>query len=552
MPTNRDAAELFRSIADILDVLGERFKPEAYRRAARSIESLTEDLSAVAARNELRTIPGIGEAIEEKIREYLTTGHLAYYERLEKEVPPGIRDLLRVPGLGPKTARRFWLELGVEGPAELSDAIAKGRLEGVKGFGPKKVEQIRAALASAAGPSAGERLPIEVAYPVAHRLVAGLRAAGGLERIELAGSFRRCRETVGDLDLLVTSSEPERVFDAFSRLPEIREVRLRGGTKETVVLTQGLQVDLRVVEPAAFGAAWVYFTGSKDHNVHLRSLARDRGLKINEYGVFRGEERVGGRTEEEVYASLDLAWIPPEIREDRGEIDAAARGPISPLVAADDLHGDLHCHLAPDASAPDVDRLLAAARTRRLEYLGVVVAGIADDGTRWTLPSAALARLESAAGSGLAIGRAEEVGPNDAPSPRGGARAEVRVDYQIVRPTRSAPGPPTAAAPATHLAIAAHVGGEEATRRWIPWARTARTGLEVGPGPERVDSTGARGAREAGVSLHVPTGVGRPDDDPLGAVALGLARRSGAGPKHVRNALRARDVTGAWPHPKRA
>ena len=323
MPSNAEAAEIFRNIADLLDVLGEKFKPEAYRRAARSIETLPEDLGKFAARDELRTIPGVGEAIAEKIREYLATGRVSYFERLQHEVPPGLVDLMHLPGLGPKTARRFWTDLGIEGPAELEGAIAQGRLDSVKGFGPKKIDQIRSALAQArTAPSSSARAPIESVYPVAERIVRVLRERARTDTVEVAGSFRRRRETVGDLDILVTSEEPERVFDAFSALPEVREVRLRGGTKETVVLTNGLQVDLRVVEPVAFGAALQYFTGSKDHNVHLRSIARDRGLKINEYGVFRGEERVGGRTEEEVYETLGLPWIPPELaggpRRDRG------------------------------------------------------------------------------------------------------------------------------------------------------------------------------------------------------------------------------------------
>jgi len=528
MPTNREAAELFRSIADILDVLGERFKPEAYRRASRSIESLTEDLADVAARNELGTIPGVGDAIAEKIREYLSTGRLDYYERLQKEVPPGILELLRVPGLGPKTARRFWLELGVEGPKELADAIDAGRLTGVKGFGPKKVEQIRTALATAAGPSVGARLSIETAYPIAQRLVAGLRAAGGVEAIELAGSFRRCRETVGDLDILVTSAEPERVFDAFSHLPEVKEVRLRGGTKETVVLTHGLQVDLRVVEPAAFGAAWLYFTGSKDHNVHLRSLARDRGLKINEYGIFRGEERVGGRTESEVYTALDLAWIPPELREDRGEIDAAAKGPLPALVERGDLVGELHCHLPIDAGARDVDRVVAAARARKLRYLGFVVASEAADGRRTTLSPGAAERIGSVRAPGLSILRAVEAGPSGPPADW----SVLRSDYEIVRPLAATPEP-VAGSRAT---VIAHVGGDAATRRWVTAARAIGAAIEVGPGEDRLDSTGARTARDAGVALLVPTGVERPEDDPTGPLALGFARRAGAGPSDVRNA----------------
>jgi DNA polymerase (family X) len=543
MPTNQEVAELFHEVADILDVLGERFKPEAYRRAARSIESLTEELAQVAARNELRTIPGVGDAIEEKIREYLRTGHIHYYDDLQKQVPPGILDLLRVPGLGPKTARRFWLELGVEGPAELSDAIQQGRLDGVKGFGPKKIEQIRAALVVAKGGPSGVRMPIEAAYPIAQRLATELRAGGAAEKVELAGSFRRCRETVGDLDVLVTSEDPEKVFDAFSRLPEVKSVMLRGGTKESVVLTQGLQVDLRVVEPAAFGAAWVYFTGSKDHNVRLRTMAQERGLKVNEYGVFRGETRVGGRTEEEVYAALDLAWIPPELREDRGEIDAAAQGALPRLLERGDLVGELHCHLPPGADPRDVDRLIAAARARKLAYLGLVVASVAADGSRSVVPSAVLDRLDSARSPGLAIGRAVEVGPDGLPPDW----APLRCDYTIVRPTSTLPGPPPGpAAGRPRAAVVAHVGGEEPGRRWVAWARSAHAAVEVGPGTERLDSTGARSARESGVALVVPTGIDRPGDDPTSAVALGFARRAGAGPRDVRNAASARDVTRGW------
>jgi DNA polymerase (family 10) len=548
MATNADAAELFRGIADVLDVLGERFKPEAYRRAARSIESLTEGLAEVAARGDLRTIPGVGDAIEEKIREYLGTGHIEYYEKLQKEVPPGILTLLRIPGLGPKTARRFWLELGVEGPAELADAIEKHRLDGVKGFGPKKIEQIRVALAAAQGSAPAARLPIEVATEIAHRLVSGLRAAGGVEQIELAGSFRRCRETVGDLDILVTSADPERVFDAFSRLPDIGEVKLRGGTKETVVLRGGLQVDLRVVEPAAFGAAWQYFTGSKDHNVRLRSLARDRGLKINEYGVFRGDERIGGRTEEEVYGTLQLAWIPPELREDRGEIDAAAKGPLPPLVERTDLVGELHAHLPPDAGARDVDRLVVAAHERKLTYLGLVVAQVGPDGSRTSLTAAALDRLDSVKPAGITIGRAVEVGTDGVPV----EWSKLPHDYVIVRATTVKGEPPPTSRARFGAALVAHVGGEESGRRWVAWARSQGAAVEVGPGADRLDSTGARTARESKVPLVVPTGVDRPDDDATSTVALGFARRAGAGAGDVRNAASAAQVTAAWSTPRRA
>ncbi|EQD68226.1 phosphotransferase domain-containing protein, partial [mine drainage metagenome] len=381
MPTNAEAAETFRAIADLLDVLGERFKPEAYRRAARSIDTLTEDLAAVAARNELRSIPGVGDAIEAKLREFLATGRIDYLERLRREVPPGVAEILHLPGLGPKTARRFWTDLGVEGPAELRAALDAGRLDGQKGFGPKKIAQIRAALDAAAGGPPSARLPIEEAYPIAHRIVRALREGAGADRVEIAGSFRRGRETVGDLDVLVASRDPERAFDVFSTLPDIREVRLRGGTKETAILARGLQVDLRVVDPSSFGAALQYFTGSKEHNVIVRTRARDAGLRVNEYGVFRGETRIAGATEEEVYAALGLAWIPPELREGRGEVDAATAGPLPALVTADDLRGDLHVHLEAAADAAAVERLLEEARRRGLAYLGLVAEGVtAPDG----------------------------------------------------------------------------------------------------------------------------------------------------------------------------
>ena len=537
-PSNAEVAELLLSIADLLDVLGEKFKPEAYRRAARSIGTLTEEISRVASRGELATIPGVGEAISEKIQEYLSSGQLAYYDKIRKQVPPGLLDLLRLPGLGPKTARRFWVELGIEGPVELVDAIAAGKLNSVKGFGPKKIGQIREALEAArAAPGAGGRLPIEEAFPVADRIVRALRERSRSDRVEIAGSFRRCRETVGDLDILVTSVEPEKVFDTFSALPEVREVRLRGPTKETCVLKNGLQVDLRVVEPIAFGAAWVYFTGSKDHNVHLRTIAKDRGLKVNEYGVFRGDDRVAGRTEEEVYASLKLAWIPPELREDRGEIEAASRGKLPPLVAEADIVGDLHVHPAATASPSDVDRLLAEARRRNYTYVGLVVGGHGPDGAIWALPAPTLARLDAGREKGFGVLRCVEVGPDGVP-PDLPTRS---VDYAIARPIRGATEPGTAFSDELPVRLIAHLSGgansdSETIRRWIELARSGSSAIEVGPGPERFDSGSARAARESRVRLAIPTGLDRPPDDPCLPIALGFARRAGALAEEVVNA----------------
>ncbi len=550
MTSNAEATEIFRTIADLLDLLGEKFKPEAYRRAARSIESLTEDLGAVSARGELRTIPGVGEAIEEKIEEYLRTGSVSYYERLKREVPPGLVELMRLPGLGPKTARRFWVELGVEGPNELADAIAAGRLTGMKGFGEKKIEQIRSALAAAAAGPGPARRAIEEVYPVARTLVRALRDGAGADRVEVAGSFRRARETVGDLDILVTSKDPGKVFEAFTGHPLVAEVKMRGETKETVVLTDGLQVDLRVVKPEEFGAALQYFTGSKDHNVRLRSLARDRGLKVNEYGVFRGDGRVAGATEEDVYGALGLAWIPPELREDRGEIEVAAQGTVPLLVLEGDLRGDLHTHLAPDATPDTVDRVVAEARAHGFVYVGVVVGGVRADGTVWRLPDATRSRLTELRPAELRLACAVEMGRGPIPKELEATPHDYRIERPTTTPSKGTGSREVSRAPALVAHVGSSVASDAATLAgWLEEARHASAAIEIGPGPERLDSTAGRQARAMGVALHVPTGLGATGDDPTRAVAIGFARRAGAPREAVANARSLEEVSTTWSGP---
>ena len=529
--TNADIAARLQEIADLLDLLGERFKPEAYRRAARSIEALPEPLSAIAGRGELRTIPGVGEAIAEKASELLRTGALAYLDKLRAQVPVGVLELMRLPGVGPKTARRFWVELGIGGPGELRAAIDAGRLAGVKGFAERKIAQLKEAAGAEHAGAPSVRLPIATVWPVARALVAALRATGRVTEVAVAGSFRRCRETVGDLDVLVTSEDPESVFDAFSRLPPVRDVRLRGPTKETVVLQGGLQVDLRVVAPESFGAALQYFTGSKDHNVRLRSLARDRGLKINEYAVYRGDERLGGRTEEEVYRLLGLAFIPPELREDRGEIAAAARGPLPPLVGASDLVAELHLHASTVGEASARDRWVDAARQRGLREVGVVVATVGDAPLDRASLSDAVRSLAGPATGGPSWLAVAEV---TTPLSDEGARTlrDAGVAYLIAHP--SAGRLPAAAPP---VRLVAHAGGTpEEAAPVLKLARLLGAAIEVGPGPGRYDSTVARLARESGVALVVPTGLGAAEDDPTAEVALGFARRAGASRQDVANA----------------
>jgi len=530
--SNADVAGVLSEIADLLDLVGERFKPEAYRRAARSVEALPEGLGAIAGRGELRSIPGIGEAISEKIAELLRTGTLGYLERLRAQIPTGVLELMRLPGVGPKTARRFWVELGIGGPRELREAIDAGRLAGVKGFAEKKISQLRSATDGAGGTPSPGRVPIETVWPVAQAIVAALRNVPTVREAAMAGSFRRGRESVGDLDILVTAEAPENVFDVFSRLPQVREVRLRGPTKETVVLDQGLQVDLRVVEPESFGAAMQYFTGSKDHNVRLRSLARDRGLKVNEYGVYRGDERIAGRSEEEVYGALGLAWIPPELREDRGEIVAAATGSLPRLIEASDLATDPHVHLRPDPAVDDLELVVSEARTRKLRSVGVVIATVRDGRTRWTAPAAVLDRILRPTGDGglTAVVELEGVVDDRAWREVESLAPECAV-YAVTGEV------PRDLGKGRTVRLIAHAGGPAASvAPVVNLARSVGAAVEVGPGAGRFDSTAARVALDSGLRLSVPTGVGEPTGSPTASVALGFARRAGATRDAVLNA----------------
>jgi DNA polymerase/3'-5' exonuclease PolX len=530
MSTNSDLADIFREIADLLDLAGEKFKPEAYRRASRSLDSLSEDVRAVSGRGELDSIPGVGAAISEKIREYLRTGAIEYYDRTRRASPPGLLEIMRLPGIGPKTARRFWIELGVEGPQELSAAVAAGRLVALRGFGPRKIELIQKAVTPASAP--GRRTPLRAAARRADGILAALRRAAPIDQIEVAGSLRRGRESVGDIDILVTATEPERVFDAFSALPDRREIVLRGSTKETIVFDDGLQVDLRVVEPLAFGAAWQYFTGSKDHNVRLRSLARDHGLKINEYGVFRGEECVGGATEAEVYATLGLSYIPPEIREDQGEIAQAAAGTLPRLVETTDLRGDLHVHASGDASEKEIASTIAQARALGWEYLGVLLSPVTAE---------ARGRWRSLAADAPRILFGEELDHWDLP--RSPAAAD-RPDYHQLRADRA--GPPPATEPSARYFAPLLVGhlrtGAEgstadpiAATPWIAWAQRSGVALEVtGSGAEDgLDASLVHRLIEGGGRIHIAAG----DGDLLSReLAVRTARRGWATRERVLNA----------------
>ncbi|MDH7485402.1 MAG: DNA polymerase/3'-5' exonuclease PolX [Anaerolineae bacterium] len=370
MLTNREVASLLRRIGDILDILGEdRFRVQAYRRAADNIEALGQDLADLWRAGQLQEIPGVGKALAEKLDELLRTGRLGYYERLQAQVPEGVVDMLAIPEVGPRTARLLWQQAGLTSIAEVKAAAEAGKLRQLPGLGAKSEANILAGIEALARRSG--RTPLGMAWPLAQELLAALRAtAPGLLRAEAAGSLRRWRATIGDLDLLAAAQDSKPVMAAFTALPQVAEVLLSGETKTSVRTHAGLQADLRVLPPDRWGTGLQYFTGSQAHNIALRELALKRGYSLSEWALKRpdGSELLCAE-EEAVYSALGLSWIPPELREDRGEIEAADKGTLPELLELRDMRGDLHAHSDWSDGAASIEAMAEAARARGYAYL---------------------------------------------------------------------------------------------------------------------------------------------------------------------------------------
>lgn len=368
---NAQVADMFDEIADYQELAGENFfKVRAHRRAAETIRDLGVDIATLVEADRVRELDGVGEAIAGKIRQCLESGTCAYLEELRKRYPATIRELLRVPGLGPKKVAQLYQELGIVTVDDLACAAREDRLSGLKGMGKKTQERILRGI-DLLRRNAG-RVLLNEALEAAETIVSRLRALPEVKAVQYAGSLRRWRETIGDVDLLVTADHPGPIMDAFTTQPEITEVLAHGETKSSIVFGSGLQVDLRAVPAESFGAACQYFTGSKDHNVKLRERAVRRGLKINEYGVFAGNgTRVAGETEESVYEAVGLPWIPPELRESRGELEAAEAGSLPHLVELADLQGDVHLHTVWSDGHNTVEEMAQTAAARGYRYLAI-------------------------------------------------------------------------------------------------------------------------------------------------------------------------------------
>jgi DNA polymerase (family 10) len=363
---NHEIAGIFGQMADLLEILGENaFRVNSYRKASRVVDELTADVEDLSREGKLSEISGIGERTTAKICEFLETGKISAHQELLVKVPKGLLDLLKIPGMGPKTTMLAWKQLGVEDVEGLTKVLRTGQMSKLPGMGPKKVENILKGIEFLSH-SAG-RIPIGIAKPIADEIVSALKKISGVKRVEVAGSLRRWSETVGDIDILIQAGEGEKVLKRFIQFDFIKEVLAAGETKVSVRIADDIQVDVRALPEESFGAAWQYFTGSKAHNVRLRELAVKRKWKLNEYGLFEGEKCLAGKSEEEIYETLELPFFPPELREDRGEFENAKNLPT--LISVQDIKGDLHMHTTASDGTCSIDEMIEACIKRGYEYM---------------------------------------------------------------------------------------------------------------------------------------------------------------------------------------
>ena len=368
--TNREIADTFDLIADLLEVKGENvFRIRAYRNASLNLREMSEVLADVAKEGRLEELSGIGKDLASKIQELLATGRLEYLDRLKKEIPEVLATLMTIPGLGPKKAKQLYDHFKVKSMDHLEKLAKDGKLRALPGMGEKTESNILQGLKTVR--RGLERKPLLVGLEIAGEIIDRLEALPVVDRIVVAGSSRRGRETIRDIDLLVVSKKPAAVMDQFVQLPFVDQVQAHGETKSSIRTSQGLQVDLRVVAPESFGAAWIYFTGSKAHNVKIRQLAQQKELLVNEYGVFRkkGNRRVAGKSEEEVYKSLGLPWVPPELREDRGEVEAGLKNRLPSLAEIKSMRGDFHMHSDWTDGGYPIEEVARAAKAKGYEYM---------------------------------------------------------------------------------------------------------------------------------------------------------------------------------------
>ena len=555
---NRAIAAMFNDIADMLEIKAESpFRINAYRRAARALEGLTEDIAAVVARDGLTEIPGVGSSTADKIREFLQTGTCAYYEDLRAQLPAGITTLMTVTEVGPKTAVLLHQRLGITTIDELERACRDHKVRTLPRLGAKTEENILKGIALLR--RSKERRPLGQILPLAEELTGLLQAVKGVGTVSVAGSLRRMKEDIGDVDMLVTSSTPDAVIEAFTTWARVKQVLAKGPTRSSVILDNGVQADVRVVPRVSFGAALQYFTGSKDHNVKVRERAVRKGLKVNEYGVFRvdGDTRIGGKTEEDVYKAVGLPWMPPEIREDQGEVELAEKGRLPRLIQVGDIRGDLQMHTRWSDGTETVEAMARAAKALGYEYVAVTdhsqslkfVGGVPVDELRANARAAK--RASDKVGIAVLMGTECDILPDgrlDYPDEvlKGLDLVVASVHTRFKMPAREMTARLVKAMQNPHVDILGHPTGrllgsresyEVDIEELIDGARTTNTALEINASPDRLDlrDIQAKRAKERGVLLVINTDAHSRYDLNFMKYGIGVARRAWLEPKDVLN-----------------
>jgi DNA polymerase (family 10) len=557
---NRAIAAMFNDIGDMLEIKDESpFRITAYRRAARALEDMGEDIAPIAGRGELLKIPGIGKGTAEKIQEFLQTGSCKYYDELRASLPAGITTLMSVPEVGPKTALMLNEKLRITTIEELEKAAKEGLIRTLPRMGAKTEENILKGIALIRRTK--DRQPIGRVLPQAQEILEALRGLKDVKEIALAGSLRRMKETIGDVDIVVTSAKADTVMDTFTTLPRVKQVLAKGPTRSSVILDSGVQADVRVVEPESFGAALQYFTGSKDHNVKVRERAVRKGLKINEYGVFRvkDERRVAGKTEEDVYEAVGLPWIPPEVRENQGEIELADRGKLPTLISLKDIRGDLQMHTRWSDGSENVEEMARAAKERGYEYIAITdhsqslkfVGGVTIDELRENAKTCK--KVSDRVGIAVLLGTECDILPDGRLDYPDEVLAELAVvvcsvhsrfgmsrEEMTARIIKAMDNP--------HVDIIGHPTGrvlgqrdpyDVDMERLVEAAKRTNTTLEINASPDRLDLSDihARMARERGVRLVISTDAHSRYELRFMEYGIAVARRAWVETKDVLNTL---------------
>jgi DNA polymerase (family 10) len=553
---NIEIADILDQIGDILEIKGELpFKVAAYRKASRVIADLQQDIAELWKTKQLGILPGIGQAMQKKIDEFLTTGHVSKHDELLREVPSTLLELMNIQNLGPKTIGLAHKKLGVNSLSDLQQVLEDGRLAQLPGMGEKKIENIRKGIEHFQ--TAAERISIGTALPLIERIIAEIRERIPASQISAAGSSRRMRETVGDIDILVAADNGKAVIDTFTQLPFVTRILAAGETKGSVLIENKIQVDLRAVSPDSYGAALQYFTGSQAHNIKLRGIARKLNYKINEYGIFKGEQKRGGAKEAEIYNLLKLPWIPPELREDRGEIEAASRNELPDLIRLEDIQGDLHVHSNYSDGHFSIAEMAQAAQKRGYRYLAFCDHSQSAFYANGLNPDRLLGQIEeirklneNLAAFQILAGTEVDILPNgelDFPD-----EILQQLDIVVASIHSAFKQHPTeriiSAMENPYVDIIGHPTGRLISRREgyeidldkiIKTAVRTGTALEINAYPDRLDlsDVNARRAIDAGVMLAINTDAHSIDD--LSAMKFGIAtaRRGWVGKDNVLNTL---------------